>query len=1125
MVKYAWARGNARSLLAGLALALTSVCAHAQVTGTINGLAADAQVDKTGSSAATIANLSSTYAYVGATNSTNHCLVWVFQIPGTILSDPFMRFTQGSVALKLGQSIHPASGVNGDFYGVGYSTSAAVSTADFYYGASDTGNMLIQDNVVTPATASGANVTINNTLMVDYLNQCLDYAREDGATTAYVFFRMSPDGHSYGNRYSFAMNEAGGTILPRLTYTAEQVSAWRSVPLGGGGYVTGIISDPSGNQVYIRTDVGGAYRFDPVKGEWKSITETIVPVTQNGANDAQSISSIALDPVDSNIVYLAVGHTPTSTIKGIFQSTNAGLSWIQINNTIQMHGNGAHRDIGERLVVDPNNPNLMWFGSTQSGLHKGVKSGSTWTWSQVPATSVPWGAIGAGNDPAGVAFVVCDKNGSSTITYAGVFDNVGTTGGIYRTTNGTDWAKVAGDAFMRPQRAQVAPNGTVYITAKTDGVFKLPRNGTVAKLAGGLATDANTIYRGLAVAQGDPNGNTAYVADIGGKFYRTTNGGTNWSAMGTNFNSGSRVRQEPDGTPSLTGGWWGNTAALLANPTNANELWVTDFYGVYRTQNAQDMGTTNGPMFYLLQKNLEETVVGAIKNAPTGARLMNGVADVAGFRHNDTTKRPYSTFGNKFYTPDFGSTVALDFSEANHNVWARTWLNSARDGGSAAVSTDGGASWLPAGMVAKKTITNANSIGTETWDVTPYIAGQKLTSTTGLVTLHVSAGNSITPLYSISSIPFYSKDNPTDAYRPKLIINGSTQLTAIEDATVADATPSTPNGASEWLTTSYNFFQAPYTRRFYLKFNLGSVSGPITSATLQLTRRVAADTVSWPVGVFACPNTTWSESTVVWNGRPSLPAGNEDHFGNPRYWAGSVELRGGRVAVSSTDPNRMVWLPEGWAKAPHYSTDRGATWSPCFGGSNSIMKNQWEPGCIINQLTSDRVNGKFYMTRFAGANGGANHPIMVSTDGGANFTQVGSVYTNTYNEYRAQLVAAPAANHVWMSDDGADRVPEMGGLWKSTDGGVTWAQIPGTLKTRAVTFGQGKPGSGYAYTVFMNGKLSGVKGIFRSDDYGATWVKLADMPTPSVIEAMAGDRQNYKKVWIGTHGRGVFEGQ
>ncbi len=40
---------------------------------------------------------------------------------------------------------------------------------------------------------------------------------------------------------------------------------WGTIPLGGGGFVTGLIIHPLDPQIkYIRTDVGGAYRWTPL---------------------------------------------------------------------------------------------------------------------------------------------------------------------------------------------------------------------------------------------------------------------------------------------------------------------------------------------------------------------------------------------------------------------------------------------------------------------------------------------------------------------------------------------------------------------------------------------------------------------------------------------------------------------------------------------------------------------------------------------------------------------------------------------------------------------------------------------------------------------------------------------
>lgn len=49
-----------------------------------------------------------------------------------------------------------------------------------------------------------------------------------------------------------------------------------NVPIGGGGYVTGIEFDGSKeNILYIRTDIGGLYRFDRSVGKWISLMDFV----------------------------------------------------------------------------------------------------------------------------------------------------------------------------------------------------------------------------------------------------------------------------------------------------------------------------------------------------------------------------------------------------------------------------------------------------------------------------------------------------------------------------------------------------------------------------------------------------------------------------------------------------------------------------------------------------------------------------------------------------------------------------------------------------------------------------------------------------------------------------------
>jgi hypothetical protein len=1076
-------------------------------TGVITGNAADAQVNSN-AGVLSVSRVADTYDYIGGTNGSQSGVVHAFQIPAEILSDPSQQFTEATFKVKLGFGPGPTMPANGDLYGLGYGPSPTVTTGDYYLGSQDLSNTLIQDNFLTATTASYATVTNNSASLVAYLNQSLAAARADGLSTAYVFFRISPDAYVWYQRYLVAMAESGGATAPTLSYTSEAVSGWHPVPLGGGGYVIGMVSDHTGDNIYCRTDVGGAFRWNEASMAWEAMTDQLVPLGTPGAGGLLGISSLTLDPSLPQRLYLAAGLYTYSNPRGIYASEDGGDTWTQINSTVIVEGNGSFRATGERLVVDPNDSNTLWFGSIQQGLLKGTRSGQSWTWTTVPSTSVPFG-----NNKAGVTFVVCDKNGANTITYAGVYDNAGTTGGVYVTTDGSQWTKVAGDTLGTPSRGRLAADGSLYVSGGTK-VGRIPRGGSLALLPG---LPAGTTFGALATDLNDPTGETLYVAEVTGNRYgkilRTANGGDSWSTQFQNFNSGNLgAKNEPDGTPSVTGYWFGSIGALLVNPTKSEELWAGDFFGGYRTLNAGALGTTNGAFWNTLQKGIEETVPHALKNAPTGAKLLTGLADVNGYRYVDTTKRPAAiNGGNTFSNPNDGSTSSLDFSEVNSSVWARTWVVGSHAYGSGGVSSDGGVTWLKFGQLAEKIVaSNTTTSGWESWDVGTYLASQQAKGVDE-VTLAVLSENSVTPVFSNSSI-FFDSNNAIDSnVRPKLRLNGTTELNPTADTFVAHGAPTTNYGANTSLQVSYNYGAAAYTRWTYLKFNLQGVS-PITSAALELNRRTVSTAITARVGVYAVNGTTWTESGLVWNNKPLTLASDGDPVAAPKQ-----SVKGGRIAVSSTDPNRIVWLPEGTGNRARFSTDRGASWTVCTTGPFSQMQSQFIPGIIINQLTADRVNGKFYLANFNN-----DHRIYASSDGGETFNEVGMVNGGAYNVYRAQLVAAPAADHVWLSDDGVDTI-NGGGLWRSTDGGEEWTKIPGITKVSQVTFG--KAASGTGYTVFINGKKDGLKTVYRSDNDGGTWTALAELPTIAPIEVMAGDRQNYGKVFIGVHGRGVYQGQ
>lgn len=129
------------------------------------------------------------------------------------------------------------------------------------------------------------------------------------------------------------------------------------------------------------------------------------------------------------------------------------------------------------------------------------------------------------------------------------------------------------------------------------------------------------------------------------------------------------------------------------------------------------------------------------------------------------------------------------------------------------------------------------------------------------------------------------------------------------------------------------------------------------------------------------------------------------------------------------------------------------------------------------EVIADRVDsGRFY--GFDPATGTA----YVSRDGGRTFsaTQTGL----PTGQGRLDAVIDRSAD-VWLAAGGA-------GLWRSTDGGVTYTQVTsGVSAADNVAFGKAAPGA-QSMAVYLNGVVDGQRGVFRSDDAAATWVRVND---------------------------------
>lgn len=124
---------------------------------------------------------------------------------------------------------------------------------------------------------------------------------------------------------------------------------WENVPIVGGGFVTGILLHPRAPEVrYVRTDIGGAYRWAPGVQRWEPLLDWVPYEDRN----LMGVESIALDPSDPERVYLALGtYTgPESPTGAVLRSADGGRSFQQTGMPVKFGGNESGRGNGERMA-------------------------------------------------------------------------------------------------------------------------------------------------------------------------------------------------------------------------------------------------------------------------------------------------------------------------------------------------------------------------------------------------------------------------------------------------------------------------------------------------------------------------------------------------------------------------------------------------------------------------------------------------------------------------------------------------------------------------------------------------------------------------------------------------------
>ena len=518
--------------------------------------------------------------------------------------------------------------------------------------------------------------------------------------------------------------------------------AWQHVQIVGGGYIDGLYySTAESGLMYARTDIGGAYRWSPGSSAWVPLLDWVSPSEWWYGG----VEAIGLDPTDANRLYLAVGEyaSPSShSYDGngaILVSDNQGQTFTTIPLTFQNGSNDNGRNAGERFAVDPNSPNIVYFGSRTAGLQISLNHGASWENSTgLPVTTtangsgvisvLPIALTGSSGAPTPVVYAAVAGTG---VTSSGSTDPVA----LYVTTNGgspsSNWIPVIGQPSfssaaipLAPLHAVLGPNGAIYVLyADQPG----PSNITTSQLweftpTAGTWTSGtwhqillppnpagNTGASGFGGIAVDPNQDGVLVVSTidqyypGDTLYRSTNDGVTWTDIsrigGTHSTIGAPWIGDFSGGVG-SGNWVGS---VVINPFNSAQAMYGTGAMLWRTNNLTAADSGGSVAWNVAAQGIEETAVKFTLAPPSGPTiLLSSMGDIYGFAHQTLTASP----SQGMYKNPMTEPSSMDFEQNTPTTVVR--VSSVSPFGVA--SADGGLTWTPFASAPSGTTVGAGSI-------------------------------------------------------------------------------------------------------------------------------------------------------------------------------------------------------------------------------------------------------------------------------------------------------------------------------------------------------------------------------------------------------------------------------
>lgn len=431
---------------------------------------------------------------------------------------------------------------------------------------------------------------------------------------------------------------------PEMYAAQAALPAWSQVGTnqvpsngGGAGRINVVRVDPNNSNVlWLATAGGGVWKSTNGGTAWTCLSDKF-PVT--------SIADIAIDPTNSNNVYVATGDEsgyPFGSANdfwggvysaGVLRTVNGGTTWSQAFPNIQQSDN----QMIQRLLIHPTN-NQILIGAARDGIYRTANAGGNITKVlNAYCHDMEW------------------KPGDPNVVYAGG------NGTIYRSINaGATWASVKTGAGSGRMSIEVsASNANIVYALSEGGSFLFSNDGGTTWITKSYPWGASFYgYYDMAFGVSPDNANILYAGGL--NTVRSSNGGTSWTNVDnwSSFTSPNYVHADKHGFGFI--------------PGQPNTAFAATDGGIFKT-------TNNGANWTDLSNGLMIAQIYRLGTSPQNTNLY-----LSGWQDNGCNLWNGTTW-TRVYGAD-GMEAAIDAN--NQNLMYECYQN-----GGLQRSTNGGASW------------------------------------------------------------------------------------------------------------------------------------------------------------------------------------------------------------------------------------------------------------------------------------------------------------------------------------------------------------------------------------------------------------------------------------------------